>query len=336
MILATLRTNAFVPGGPEALAFKLDSAAVPGLPRPVPYREIWVFSRRASRASTCAMGRSRAAGCAGPTGATISAPRCWVSSRRRRSRTPSSCRPAPRAASIPSSCPIRPPSSGRDAWLTEGTEAYKVFVRALLSLTDNLAVDGSNIPPAGVVCHDAPDPYLVVAADKGTATFSDTANAIALDAWLLARRRLRQRRPRRLRPQGDGDHRARRVDLGRAPFPRDGRRRPDRSGHRRRGRRHERRRVRQRHAAVAGPSAWSRHSTTATSSSIPRPTRRPASPSVQRLFALPRSSWDDYDKGADLARRRRLPAQPEGDPRVMPAGPGRARHRRRQRCRRRS
>ena len=46
VIAATLRTNAFVPGGPEALAFKLDSSAVPGLPRPVPYREIWVFSPR--------------------------------------------------------------------------------------------------------------------------------------------------------------------------------------------------------------------------------------------------------------------------------------------------
>ncbi len=140
-------------------------------------------SARGSRASTCAPARSRAAGCAGPTGATISAPRCSGWSRRRRSRTPSSCRPARRAASTPSSC--RPPPH-RDAWLAEGTEAYRIFIRALLSLTDNLAPDGSNIPPAGVVCHDAPDPYLVVAADKGTATFSDIANAIALDHgfWL--------------------------------------------------------------------------------------------------------------------------------------------------------
>ena len=181
-IAATLRTNAFVPGGPEALAFKLDSAAVPGLPRPVPYREIWVFSPRVEgihlRYGPIARGGLR-----------------W-SDRRDDFRTEVlglvKAQKVKNTVIVPTGAKggfypkMLPTPANRDAWLSEGTEAYKIFVRALLSLTDNLAADGSNIPPANVVCHDAPDPYLVVAADKGTATFSDTANAIALDHgfWL--------------------------------------------------------------------------------------------------------------------------------------------------------
>jgi glutamate dehydrogenase len=182
VIMATLRTNAFVPGGPEALAFKLDSAAVPGLPRPVPYREIWVFSTRVEgihlRYGPIARGGLR-----------------W-SDRRDDFRTEVlglvKAQKVKNTVIVPTGAkggfyPKQLPApASRDDWLAEGTAAYKVFVRALLSLTDNLAVDGDNIPPAGVVCHDAPDPYLVVAADKGTATFSDIANQIALDAgfWL--------------------------------------------------------------------------------------------------------------------------------------------------------
>jgi glutamate dehydrogenase len=78
-----------------------------------------------------------------------------------------------------------PPPSNRDAWMAEGTEAYRIFVRSLLELTDNL--DGDTIvPPDDTVRHDADDPYLVVAADKGTATFSDIANAISTEKghWL--------------------------------------------------------------------------------------------------------------------------------------------------------
>jgi glutamate dehydrogenase len=74
---------------------------------------------------------------------------------------------------------LLPPSSNREAWLKEGTEAYKIFIASLLELTDNL-VDETLIPPQNTVRHDQDDPYLVVAADKGTATFSDTANAISL------------------------------------------------------------------------------------------------------------------------------------------------------------
>ncbi|MFZ4690211.1 MAG: NAD-glutamate dehydrogenase [Polymorphobacter sp.] len=175
VMLATLRTNAFVPGGPEALAFKLDSHAVPNLPPPVPYREIWVYSPRVEgihlRGGPIARGGLR-----------------W-SDRRDDFRTEVlglvKAQKVKNTVIVPTGAkggfyPKQlPATSNRDAWLAEGTESYRVFIRALLSLTDNLAPDGANIPPANVTCHDAPDPYLVVAADKGTATFSDTANAIA-------------------------------------------------------------------------------------------------------------------------------------------------------------
>src|SRR3546814_9753951 len=69
--------------------------------------------------------------------------------------------------------------------LKEGTEAYRIYIRALLSLTDNI-VDGAVVHPDHVVCGDNDDPYFVVAADKGTASFSDIANGIALERgfWL--------------------------------------------------------------------------------------------------------------------------------------------------------
>jgi glutamate dehydrogenase len=78
-----------------------------------------------------------------------------------------------------------PPVSDRQAWLAEGTESYKVFIRTLLELTDNIQGDGV-IPPPDTVRHDGDDPYLVVAADKGTATFSDIANGISIEKghWL--------------------------------------------------------------------------------------------------------------------------------------------------------
>jgi glutamate dehydrogenase len=73
-----------------------------------------------------------------------------------------------------------------DAVRAEAVRAYKTFLCGLLDLTDNLDARGQVVPPAGVVCWDAPDPYLVVAADKGTATFSDIANGVSADYgfWL--------------------------------------------------------------------------------------------------------------------------------------------------------
>jgi glutamate dehydrogenase len=74
---------------------------------------------------------------------------------------------------------------GREALMREGVDCYRIFIRGLLDLTDNL-VNGQVVPPEGVVRHDSDDPYLVVAADKGTATFSDIANGVAADYnfWL--------------------------------------------------------------------------------------------------------------------------------------------------------
>lgn len=76
-------------------------------------------------------------------------------------------------------------SSDRDAWMSQGIECYRTFIRGLLDITDNL-VAGVVVPPKNVVRHDGDDPYLVVAADKGTASFSDHANAISLEYkfWL--------------------------------------------------------------------------------------------------------------------------------------------------------
>ncbi|MDB2414420.1 NAD-glutamate dehydrogenase [Rickettsiales bacterium] len=71
-----------------------------------------------------------------------------------------------------------PVEGGREAFIQEGIECYKTFLRGLLDITDNI-VSGNVVPPKNVVRHDDDDPYLVVAADKGTATFSDIANSVA-------------------------------------------------------------------------------------------------------------------------------------------------------------
>lgn len=75
--------------------------------------------------------------------------------------------------------------SSRDDIQAEAIECYKMFIRGLLDVTDNYR-QGELVRPAGVICRDEPDPYLVVAADKGTASFSDIANAISLEYqhWL--------------------------------------------------------------------------------------------------------------------------------------------------------
>jgi len=172
---AILRTNAFAPAGADALAFKFDSALVPGLPRPVPWREIFVYSRRVEgihlRAGPVARGGLR-----------------W-SDRRDDFRTEvlglMKAQRVKNAVIVPTGAKggfypkrLPDPAEDREAWATEGRESYKLFIRSLLSVTDNIVAD-KVVHPAGVVIHDGDDPYFVVAADKGTASFSDTANAIA-------------------------------------------------------------------------------------------------------------------------------------------------------------
>jgi glutamate dehydrogenase len=81
---------------------------------------------------------------------------------------------------------LMPKGATREVVQAEGVATYKLFMSTLLDITDNFAPDGKIIPPDGVVRHEGDDPYLVVAADKGTATFSDIANAISIehDYWL--------------------------------------------------------------------------------------------------------------------------------------------------------
>jgi glutamate dehydrogenase len=181
VIKAIVRTNAYAATRSNALAFKIHSKSVPGLPLPVPYMEIWVYAPRVEgihlRGGKVARGGLR-----------------W-SDRRDDFRTEvlslMKAQMVKNAVIVPVGAkggfyPKQLPNpSDREAWLKEGTESYQVFIRALLSLTDNL--DGTTIvPPDNIVRHDEDDPYLVVAADKGTATFSDIANGIAADHgfWL--------------------------------------------------------------------------------------------------------------------------------------------------------
>ena len=79
-----------------------------------------------------------------------------------------------------------PPAGDREAYQAEGVACYTMFISALLDVTDNIDPSGAVVPPPDVVRHDPDDTYLVVAADKGTATFSDIANGIALERgfWL--------------------------------------------------------------------------------------------------------------------------------------------------------
>ena len=186
LVEAMLRTNAFTApnesGREAALAFKLDSVAVPGLPKPVPWREIFVFSPQVEgihlRAGPVARGGLR-----------------W-SDRRDDFRTEvlglMKAQRVKNAVIVPTGAKggfypkrLPDPAIDRDGWLAEGKASYQTFVRALLSLTDNI-VGAKVVHPAGMVIRDGEDPYFVVAADKGTATYSDTANALAAERnfWL--------------------------------------------------------------------------------------------------------------------------------------------------------
>ncbi|MFF9409950.1 NAD-glutamate dehydrogenase [Streptomyces anandii] len=186
VIKATLRTNFFQEahgGRPhDYVSMKFDPQAIPDLPAPRPAYEIWVYSPRVEgvhlRFGKVARGGLR-----------------W-SDRREDFRTeilglvkaqmvkntvivPVGAKGGFVAKQLPD------PSVDRDAWLAEGVASYKTFISALLDITDNM-VAGEVVPPQDVVRHDGDDTYLVVAADKGTATFSDIANAVAesYNFWL--------------------------------------------------------------------------------------------------------------------------------------------------------
>jgi glutamate dehydrogenase len=184
-ILATLRTNYYQTaddGDPKPyLSFKFDPRKVLELPEPRPMFEIFVYSPRVEgvhlRGGPVARGGLR-----------------W-SDRREDFRTEVlglvKAQMVKNAVIVPVGSkggfvPKRLPAGGsREAIQAEGIACYKIFISGLLDLTDNL-VAGDVVPPASVVRHDGDDPYLVVAADKGTATFSDIANGISKDYgfWL--------------------------------------------------------------------------------------------------------------------------------------------------------
>ncbi|MFF7476286.1 NAD-glutamate dehydrogenase domain-containing protein [Streptomyces sp. NPDC008092] len=186
VIKATLRTNFFqetAEGKPHTyVSMKFDPQAIPDLPAPRPAFEIWVYSPRVEgvhlRFGKVARGGLR-----------------W-SDRREDFRTeilglvkaqmvkntvivPVGAKGGFVAKQLPD------PAKDRDAWLAEGIASYKTFISALLDITDNM-VAGEVVPPQDVVRHDEDDTYLVVAADKGTATFSDIANEVAgsYNFWL--------------------------------------------------------------------------------------------------------------------------------------------------------
>ncbi|MFE6908345.1 NAD-glutamate dehydrogenase [Streptomyces erythrochromogenes] len=179
LIKATLRTNFFQADSAgeqhSYVSMKFDPQAIPDLPAPRPAFEIWVYSPRVEgvhlRFGKVARGGLR-----------------W-SDRREDFRTeilglvkaqmvkntvivPVGAKGGFVAKNLPD------PSVDRDAWLAEGIASYKIFISALLDITDNM-VAGEVVPPRSVVRHDEDDTYLVVAADKGTATFSDIANGVA-------------------------------------------------------------------------------------------------------------------------------------------------------------
>jgi glutamate dehydrogenase len=180
---ATLRTNSYQPhaedGGIPRLALKLDSRAIPDLPHPRPMFEIFVYSPRVEgvhlRGGTVARGGLR-----------------W-SDRPEDFRTEilglAKAQTVKNAVIVPVGAKggfvVKAPPLGRDALYAEVASCYRTFVRGLLDVTDNM-IDGRVVPPERVVRHDGDDPYLVVAADKGTATFSDMANAVSSEYafWL--------------------------------------------------------------------------------------------------------------------------------------------------------
>ncbi|HEX2888739.1 NAD-glutamate dehydrogenase [Vineibacter terrae] len=185
-IECTLRTNFWQTGADGRLksyvSFKLDSRHLDELPLPRPMVEIFVYSPRVEgvhlRGGPVARGGIR-----------------W-SDRREDFRTEilglMKAQMVKNAVIVPVGSKggfyvKRPPVGGtRDQIQSEGIECYKTLVRGMLDITDNLNADGKVVPPSGVLRHDGDDPYLVVAADKGTATFSDIANGVSAEYgfWL--------------------------------------------------------------------------------------------------------------------------------------------------------
>ncbi|MBV8910694.1 MAG: NAD-glutamate dehydrogenase, partial [Gammaproteobacteria bacterium] len=186
LIQATLRTNFFQPGADARprtyVSFKFDPARIPDLPLPKPKFEIFVYSPRVEgvhlRMGHVARGGIR-----------------W-SDRREDFRTEvlglMKAQNVKNTLIVPVGAKggfvpkLMPKNPTREQFMNEGIASYKLFIGTLLDITDNIAADGKIVPPDNVVRHEGDDPYLVVAADKGTASFSDIANGLAIEHgyWL--------------------------------------------------------------------------------------------------------------------------------------------------------
>jgi glutamate dehydrogenase len=185
IIQAIVRTNYFQLSAEGTdkpyISFKVRPALIPDMPLPLPFFEIFVYSPKVEgvhlRFGKVARGGLR-----------------W-SDRREDFRTEVlglvKAQQVKNTVIVPVGakggfvCKKLPETGGREAWLNEGKACYRTFIRALLDVTDNIVL-GQIVPPKDVVRLDEDDPYLVVAADKGTATFSDIANGISLEYnhWL--------------------------------------------------------------------------------------------------------------------------------------------------------
>jgi glutamate dehydrogenase len=180
LVMATVRTNYFQNAG-EKIIFKFDTSNLHLVPEPRPFREIYVFSRRFEgvhlRGGPVARGGLR-----------------W-SDRMEDYRTEVlglvKAQMVKNAVIVPAGskggfvCKQMPKDAAREVVAAEGEAVYRLFIASLLEVTDN-RVHGAIVPPGDTVRYDQDDPYLVVAADKGTATFSDIANSIAVSRgfWL--------------------------------------------------------------------------------------------------------------------------------------------------------
>ncbi len=178
VILGTIRTNFFQKNEQgkfkSYISFKVEPSSIPEMPLPKPLYEIFVYSPRVEgvhlRGAKVARGGLR-----------------W-SDRREDFRTEvlglMKAQQVKNAVIVPLGAKggfvpkAMPHQASREEIMNEGIACYQIFIHGLLDLTDNL-VENKVVPPIDVVRYDSDDPYLVVAADKGTATFSDIANGVS-------------------------------------------------------------------------------------------------------------------------------------------------------------
>lgn len=183
VIEATVRTNYYLRdkdgSAKQYLSLKFDSSQIPFMPKPVPFREIFVYSPKVDavhlRGGKIARGGMR-----------------W-SDRHEDFRTEvlglMKAQMVKNSVIVPMGSKggfvVKTPTNSREEFMAEGIECYKIFIRGMLDITDNQK-GKKIIPPKGIVRRDEDDPYLVVAADKGTASFSDIANGLAQEYgfWL--------------------------------------------------------------------------------------------------------------------------------------------------------